>query len=156
MFTTTIGTLIVQLGAVVSHAKDITTRFGSFGQTLNQDTRNFKRKEAQTKIIGKNGHLKALQNHLDAINKAIDRDRRLIAGGTWTGWLVVAGVADLKKREDAKHNVELQMALERQELMALNGAKSYIDGFVGSIVPVSRALMSLELAWASACTEKRF
>lgn len=150
-FTTTIGTLIVQLGAVVGHAKDITTKVGQFSQTLNQDTRNFKSdsKEAQTKIIGKNGDLKALQDHLDAINKVIDRDRRLVAGGVWTGWLVVAGIADLKKQEDAKHNLELEIAMKRQELMALNGAKSYIDGFVASIVPVSRALMSLELAWAS-------
>ena len=150
-FTTTIGTLIVELGAVVGHAKDITTKVEQFTQTLNQDTRNFKSdsEEAQTKIIGKNGDLKALQHHLDALNKAIERDRRLIAGGFWTGWIVVPGVADLKNQEDAKRDVELKMAMERQELMALNGAKSYIDGFVGSTVPVSRALMSLELVWAS-------
>ena len=87
---------------------------GQFSQALNQHTSNFKSdsKETQTKIIGENGDLKALQDHLDAINKAIDRDRRLIAGGAWTGWLVVAGVADLKKQEDAKHDVELKMAME--------------------------------------------
>ena len=105
---------------------------GQFSQALNQHTSNFESdsKEAQTKIIGENGDLKALQDHLDAISKAMDRDRRLIAGGTWTGWVVVAGVADLKKQEDAKHDVELKMAMEWQELMALNGAKSYIGGFV--------------------------
>ena len=41
-FTTTIGALMVQLGAVVGHAKDITTKVGQFTQTLNQDMRNFK------------------------------------------------------------------------------------------------------------------
>lgn len=150
-FTTTTGTLIVQLDAVVGHAKDITTEVTKFSQKLNQDTRNFKSdsEEAQTKIIGDNGDLKSLKDKLDAINKAIDRDRRLIAGGFLIAWLAVAGAIDLKKQEDARHDVELKMAMERQELMALNGVKSYIDGFVESIVPVSNALMSLELAWAS-------
>lgn len=150
-FTTTIGTLIVQLDAVVGHAKDVTTECGQFSQTLNQDTRNFKSdsEEAQTKIIGDNGDLKALQDQLDAINKAIDRDRSLIAGGILICWLAVAGAIDLKKQEDAKHDVELKMAMEKQELMALNATKSHIDGFVGSMVPVSGALTSLEGAWAS-------
>ena len=150
-FTTTIGTLTVQLDAVVGHAKNVTTEVGQFSQTLNQDTRNFKSdsEEAQTKIIGDNGDLKALQDQLDAINKAIDRDRRLIAGGILICWLAVAGAIDLKKQEDAKHDVDLKMALGKQELMALNAAKSHIDGFVGSMVPVSSALTSLERAWAS-------
>ena len=150
-FTSTTGTLIVQLEAVVGRAKYITTEVGHFSQTLNQDTRNLKSdsEEAQTKITGDKGDLKGLKDKLDAINKAIDRDRRLIAGGILIGGLAIAGAIDLKKQEDAKHDVELKMARERQELRALKWAESYIDGFVGSTVPVSNALVSLELAWAS-------
>lgn len=150
-FITATGTLTVQLGAVVGYAKDITTAVGQFGQMLNQDTRNFKSdsEEAQAKIIADNGELEALQDQLDAINKAIDRDIGLIAGGILTIWVSVAAGIDLKKKKDAKHNVELKMAMERQELMALNAAKSHIDGLVKSPVPVSSALTSLEGAWAS-------
>lgn len=150
-FTTTIGTLTVQLGAVVGHAKDVTTTVGQFSQMLNQDTRNFKSdsEEAQAKIIADNGELKALQDQLDTINKAIDRDIGLIAGGILSIWVSVAAGIDLKKQKDAKHNVELKMAMERQELMALNAAKSHIDGLVESPVAVSSALTSLEGAWAS-------
>ena len=150
-FTLTIRTLTVKLDAVVSNAKDVTTDVEQFSQKVNQDTRNFKSdsEEAETKIIGDNGDLKALQDQLDAINKAISRDIGLIAGGILNMWLAVAGGIDLKKQEDAKHDVELKMAMERQELMALNAAKSQIDGLVESMVPNSSALTSLEGAWAS-------
>ena len=79
----------------------------------------------------KKGALKGLRDQLDAINKTIDRDRRLIAGGQFIGGLAVAEAIDLKKQDAKLHDVELKMAMERQELMALKGVKSYIDGFVG-------------------------
>ena len=150
-FATTVRTLTVQLDAVVGNAKDVTTDVEQFSQKLNQDTRKFRSdsEEAETKIIGDNGVLKALQCQLDAINKAINRDIGLIGGGILSIWLAVAGEIDLKKQEDAKHDVELQMAMKRQELMALNTAKSHIDGLVESMVPNSSALTSLEEAWAS-------
>lgn len=150
-FTTTVRNLTVQLGAVVDHSKDITTEAGQFCEVLNQDTRNFKSdsEEAQIKITGDNGDLKALQDQLEGINKAIDRDIGLTAGGVFLVWLAVAGGVDLKKQKDAKHDVELRMAMKRQELRALNAAKSHIDGFVGSLAQVSSALTSLEGAWAS-------
>lgn len=150
-FSATVGTLTVQLDPVVGHAKNVTTEVVQISRILNQDTRNFKfdSEEAQTKIIGANGNLKALQDQLDGINRAVDRDRGLIAGGILCFWLAVGGGVDLKKQEDAKHDVELKMAMERQELMALNAAKSHIDGFVQSMVPVSSTLTSLEGAWSS-------
>lgn len=150
-FSATVGTLTVQLDAVVGHAKNVTTEVVQISQMLNQDTRNFRfdSEEAQTKIIEANANLKALQNQLDGINRAIHRDIGLIAGGILCFWLAVSGGVDLKKQEDAKHDVELKMAMERQELMALNAAKSHIDGFVESMVPVSSTLTSLEGAWAS-------
>ncbi|PFX30264.1 hypothetical protein AWC38_SpisGene4935 [Stylophora pistillata] len=150
-FTTTFRNLTVQLGAVVGHSKDITTEVRQFSETLNQDTRNFKSdsEETQTKIIGNNGDLKALQDQQDGINKAINRDIGLIAGGVFLVWLAVAGEVDLKKQKDAKHNVELRMAMERQELRALNAAKSHIDGYVGSVAQISSTLTSLAGAWAS-------
>ena len=142
---------IDNLDIVVDHTKDITTKVGEFSSMLNQDTRNFRwdSEEAQKKIIGDSGDRKALQDQLDAINKAIDRDTALIAGGVIVFWLAVGGGIDLKKQEEAKHDVQLKLAIDNQELMALNAAKCQIDGFVNSMPPVSSASTTLEEGWAS-------
>ena len=150
-FATTIDTLIDNLDIVAGHTKDITTKVGEFSSMLNQDTRNFRSdsEEAQKKIIGDRGERKALQDQMDAINKAIDRDIGLIAGGVLIIWLAVGGGIDLKKQQSAKHDVQLKLAMENQELMALNAAKCQIDGFVNSMPPVSSASTTLEEGWAS-------
>lgn len=150
-FNTTIRTLIVQLDAVIGHAKDVTTEVGQFGQMLNQDMRNFRSdsEEAQTKIIGDNGDLDALQDQLDAIHKAIARDDGLIGGGILFSPLAIAGAIDLHKQENAKHDVELKITMRMQELVALTAVKSHIDGFVVSTAPISSVLTALEGAWAS-------
>lgn len=136
---------------VVSHSQKVTAKLSQFGSLLNQDMRNFLKdsEEAQTKIIGETGELKAMQDHLDAINKAIDRDIGLIAGGFFCIWLAVGGGIDLHKQEEAKGDVKKEMAIKNQELIALNAAKHHIDGFVVTINPVSQAAASLEQSWAS-------
>lgn len=136
---------------VVSHSQKVTAKLSQFESLVNQDMRNFQEDsdEAKTKIIGENGELKALQDHLDAINKTIDRDRGLIAGGILCFWLAIGGGIDLHKQEEAKGDVHKQMAIKNQELIALNASKQHIDGFVMSINPVSQAASSLEQAWVS-------
>lgn len=136
---------------VVSHSQKVTAKLSQFESLVNQDMRNFQEDsdEAKTKIIGENGELKALQDHLDAINKTIDRDRGLIAGGILCFWLAIGGGIDLHKQEEAKGDVHKQMAIKNQELIALNASKQHIDGFEMSINPVSQAASSLEQAWVS-------
>ena len=85
-----------------------------------QDSRKNSEK-AKAKIISDNGELNALQKQVDAFNKAIHRDRGLIAGGFLVTWLAAAGGIDLHKRE-AKKNVQLQIVIKVQQLMALNAA----------------------------------
>ena len=58
--------------------------------------------------------------------------------------LAIAGRADLKIKEGAKHDIEHKMTMERQGRKALNAVKSHIDGLVEPMVPVSSALTSLE------------
>lgn len=136
---------------VFRHSQNVTAKLSQFGSLMNQDMRSFQQDsdEASTKITGDNSELKAMQDHLDAINKNIHRDRGLIAGGIICFWLAVGGGIDLHKQEEAKDDVQKQMAIKNQELVALNAAKRDIDGFVVSINPVSQAASSLEQAWAA-------
>jgi hypothetical protein len=151
-FTTVITSLKDNLvSTVLSHSKEVAAKFGKFDSMVDQDMRNFTQdsEEAQTKIIGTNGELQAMQNHLEAINKAIARDQGLIAGGIFTIWLAVAGGVDLHKQEEAKHDENMKIAIKKQELRALNAVKSQIDGFLNAMKPATITASSLEEAWLS-------
>ena len=150
-FIAIIKSLISKLVIVVCNSKQIIAKIEKFDSMLSHDERNFniELKEAQTKLIGDEEELKVLQKQLESIDKAIDRDKALIAGGILVIWVAVGGAIDLKKQETARHDATVKIAMKRQELMALNAAKQQINGFVGSISSASQATTMLEQGWAA-------
>ena len=143
--------LMSALDKVIENNRSTLANLVQFNSMLSQDVRNFTQdsEEAQVKIIGDNKDKQAIQNALDAIQKAINRDIGLIAGGIFFGWLAVWGGIDLKKQKDRQKTEEAKLASENQELMALNTVKGQINGFVNSIPSVLSALTNLQGSWAS-------
>ena len=150
-FTAILRTLMNQLDTVTGHNQNIISNLAKFNSMLNEDIRNFKQdsQEAQIKIAGDNAEMRSIQKELDAIDEAIKRDIGLISGGVIIVWLGVAGAVDLKKQKDRQKTEEAKLALERQELRALNAVKGQINGFVNSIPPVLSAVTNLQNSWAS-------
>lgn len=143
--------LIAAVDSVQHKITEVTAKINKFSEDEMDILQNFHSdaEKAQIEIIGDNTELESLQNQLNGIEKAISRDKILLAGGILSIWIAVGAGIDLKKQEDAKKNVELQIAMKKKELATISSFKAQYDQLNIAGDSISQALSQMQIGLSS-------
>lgn len=143
--------LLDAVAAQQTEIAKVSDSIGKFSDNEEENIRNFHSdiEKAETEIVGDQKELKSLQDEIKGIDKAITRDKALIAGGILSIWIAVGAGIDLKKQEDAKKSVEKQISMKKQELVNIFSFKHQYDKFNMAGEDVSQALTQMQNGWDS-------
>ena len=145
--------LSTELTPQISSATTVASDFGTFSAAVDSDTRNFEQdyEAAKVKITGDNAQLKALQDQLNGIQDAIQKDIDLQAASAipilGIGFGIGASI-DLKHQYDAAQGVKVKAAVLKQEIIVLQSVSHVLTGLsTGASNASNNGAAKLEEAW---------
>ena len=148
-FIAELNALLTDVRSVKANGARVVSSVMKFSSDRQKDVRNFESdaEEIKSAKASANAELKALYSRLNAINKAISKDKKLIAAGAIVIWVAVGAGVDLKHKEDDKNDVERQIAIAKHELATISSVQALYSQFIASSESVGTALSHIQTGW---------
>ena len=150
-FTAQLNALLTDVRTVEASGARVVSNVMQFSTDRQKDLRNFESDAEEIKAAkaSADAELKSLNSKLDAINKAISKDKKLIAAGALVIWVAVGFGVDLKHKEDDKNDVNKQIAGAMFEIAVISSVQALYSQFIKLSESVGTALSHIQTGWES-------
>ena len=148
-FTAELNALLAGVRKVKDSGARVVSSVMQFSSDRQKDVRTFESDAEKVKAAkaSTTEKLKALNSQMNAINQAIATDEGLIAAGVLLFWLAIAGGVDLKRQEDAKNDVNKQLANLSVEIATISSFQVLFSQLNASSGSVAAALSHIQTGW---------